>query len=218
MSPQRTQRAQRKRQFFVPFAFSVAKTVSVTPHLARSHLIGAALATLLGMFGLWLKGPTPIIRGMTPQDTAVPVAYMVAAFPFFGILLADWWGLTVQRRWRATTILGLRLLLLAVLSVARLGLLIPISGHVLLVVFFILWTAGQGPHRVRRLEWWLAWVALLVFVAIKLLAWADWLSPLTGAVVGLLLYLTPMRLTPAQPDHRDDANHHDDQRDTQPNP
>lgn len=171
-----------------------AARAAAPPRLARAHLIGAVLVTLLGMLGLWLKGPTPIVRGMTPQQTAVPVVYMVAAFPFFGILLADWGRLVGQRRRRAAVILGVQLLVLAVLSLARLGLLIPISGHVLLVVFFILWTAGQEPNRVRRSEGWLAWVALGVFLGVKLLAWSDWVSPLTGAALAVLIWWGGARL------------------------
>lgn len=169
------------------------------PGLARAHLIAAILVTLLGTVGLWLKGPTPVVRGMTPQATAVPVAYMVAAFPFFGILLADCWQLIGQRRRRAAVILAVQLLALAVLSVARLGLLIPISGHVLLVVFFILWTAGQAPNHVRRSEWWLAWIALGVFLGIKLLAWSDWLSSLTGTVLAVLVWWAGTRLARRPP-------------------
>ena len=165
--------------------------------LAWSHLIGAILVTLLGAGGLWLKGPTPIVQGMTPQDAQVPVAYMVAAFPFFGILLADLWLLMRPRPRRATVVLAAQLLLLVGLSVARLGLLIPISGHVL--VCCILWTASQVPNTVRRVEWWLAWLALAVFFGIKLVAWSDWLSPLTGAAVGALAWWVGARLTRRAP-------------------
>ncbi len=167
--------------------------------LASSHLIGASLVTLLGAGGLWLKGPTPIVTGMTPQDVEVPVAYMVAAFPFFGILLADLWLLMRLRpRW-AAVVLAAQLLVLVVISAARLGLLIPISGHVLLLVFFILWTASQVPNTVRRSEWWLAWVALAVFLGIKLVGWSDWLSPLTGAAVGVLVWWAGARLARRAP-------------------
>ena len=164
----------------------------VPPSLARMHLIAAILATLLGVLGLWLKGPTPIVRGMIPQDTAVPVTYMVAAFPFFGILLADLWLFVGSGSRRQAMVLGGQLL--AALSVARLGLLIPISGHVLLIVFFVLWTAGQPPCLVRRVEWWLAWIALAVFASVKLFVWSDWLSLLTGAAIGVLVWWAGRRI------------------------
>lgn len=208
------------------------------PGLARAHLVGAVLLTLLGLVGLWLKGPTPVVRGMTPQGTAVPLSYMVAAFPFFGILLADGWRLAQQRQWWATTVLAVQVLLLAILAVARLGLLVPISGHVFLLVFFVLWTAGQAPNPVRQAEWWLAWVALLSFLGIKLFVWGDWLSALMGALLGVVLWWAGRLLTqwparasthssspvaaagfaPAQPQYGDDAHDDDDQRDSQTYP
>ncbi|QLQ08271.1 MAG: hypothetical protein HZY76_21295 [Anaerolineae bacterium] len=55
-----------------------------------------------------------------------------------------------QRQWWAATVLAVQVLLLAILAVARLGLLVPISGHVFLLVFFVLWTAGQAPIRCGR--------------------------------------------------------------------
>jgi hypothetical protein len=121
---------------------------------------------------------------------------MLAAFPVLGMVLADVLdallacGLFAKR----TVVLGASAALLVVVSNLRLGIRLPISGHVLLMTYFLASRArarGMGLAPVARpavvaarVEACVVLVLFLAVTAIKLLHWRDWQTFLLGVAGG----------------------------------
>src|SRR5437867_5203047 len=94
--------------------------------------------TVAGIAWLLHKGPVPVIRIMTPLPEPAPFWYMLAAFPVLGLLVADMVDLVLADGLTLNTLeLGCQIVVLILLSNLRLGIRLPISGHALLVSYFI---------------------------------------------------------------------------------
>lgn len=153
------------------------------------RLLIVTACTLAGALWLALQGPMPVIRGTTPLPEAAPFWYMVLAFPFLGLLLADLLDLYRAEGITLPTLeLALQIGLILVLSSARLGLRIPLSGHSLLLSYFILRKLLMRPLSKRsRFELWLAVGALSAVAYPKLAWWDDPVTLFTGGTAGVLL-------------------------------
>ncbi|HSJ52950.1 MAG TPA: hypothetical protein VLC52_04315, partial [Anaerolineae bacterium] len=89
--------------------------------------------TLAGALWLYAKGPVPVVRGTTPLEEMAPFWYMVSAFPVLGMLVADLVLLLLRYGLdRRSVELAFQLAVLLLISNARLGIRLPISGHPLL--------------------------------------------------------------------------------------
>ncbi len=154
------------------------------------RLLIVTACTLAGGLWLVLQGPMPVIRITTPLPEAAPFWYMVLAFPFLGLLLADLLdlyrseGLTVR-----PLELAFQIGLILVLSSARLGFRIPLSGHSLLLSYFMFrkLLMRTFPQRQSQLEPWLAAGALGAVAYPKLVWWNDAVTFFAGVTVGALL-------------------------------
>jgi hypothetical protein len=148
------------------------------------HAWGAgALTVAMGLL-FWLRGPLPTVNTDYSLLHQPSLTYMVLAFPLFGAVCAEWW---LQRRTREGRILLAQLAVLSVMAVGRLALGIPVSGHVLMGTFFILW-APTLPHKpLARVETALGGLALLYFLHTKMVAWEDFRSSTGGLIAGALV-------------------------------
>jgi hypothetical protein len=156
--------------------------------MIRISIVG--LCTLAGAAWLLFQGPMLVVRIMTPLPETVPFWYMLLAFPILGLLLADLLDLYRSRGIAPSTVeLAFQIILIIALSSARLGARIPVSGHSLLISYFIfrrlLLRSLQPKHS--PFEVWLG-VGVLGAVAYPKLAW--WNDPVTlfaGITAGALL-------------------------------
>lgn len=166
-----------------------------------------AAATLAGWAWLAAKGPVRVIVGTTEIEEFAPTWYMLSAFPVLGMLAAD----VLERAResglfaRATLVLGGAVALVVALANLRLGVRWPVSGHVLLLAFFLVLRARSRAPRQSRpraeavastVEFALAAAILVAVSAIKLLHWHDWLTWSVGLAAGAALALAVARLTP----------------------
>lgn len=163
-------------------------SVGIKPILLRLAIVLAT--TLAGAAWLIHQGPMAVVRITTPLPEMVPFWYMVLAFPVLGMLVADWVDLFRVRGLSFPTVeLALQIAVIVGLSSARLGARIPLSGHSLLVAYFLfrrglLWSV---PPKQSRVE---VWIAVAVFGAIaypKLVWWDDPVTLPSGIAVGGLL-------------------------------
>lgn len=158
--------------------------------LLQTHLLFAVGFTIAGIAWLLIKGPTQVVRGTVPLDVKAPFSYMVTAFPFLGILVADALGLwRLALKW-ASLVLMLQVGCICFLSVVRLMYRLPISGHVLLVAFFILYSVGTRRSLVSTIETLIAVVALCVLLTTKLIAWSDWQTPTIAMAIAATLWMS----------------------------
>src|SRR5262245_40427945 len=96
------------------------------------------VCTLLGAIWLWYTGPIAVIRISTPTPAIAPFWYLVLVFPVLGMLIADL--IEVYRSSKLTNptiILAFHIALLAFISNTRIHARIPISGHSLIISYFI---------------------------------------------------------------------------------
>lgn len=116
--------------------------------------------------------------------------YMLSAFPVFGMLLADLAACWAIYRLRFATLeVGSMLVLLAVLAAIRLSLAIPMSGHALLLAYFIVRRVlvRLPPNRLHWVELGIAAVLYIVIIYLKVFCLDDLLTPATGTGAGLAL-------------------------------
>lgn len=146
--------------------------------------------TVAGAAWLIHRGPMPVVRITTPLPEMVPFWYMVLAFPVLGMLVADCVDLARVRGVSLPTVeLALQIAVIVGLSSARLGARIPLSGHSLLVAYF-LFRRGllrSVPPKQSSLEVWIAAAAFAAIAYPKLVWWDDPVTLLNGIVVGGML-------------------------------
>lgn len=143
------------------------------------HAALGALATL-GGFVLYLVFPLVFPTGHSGHRP--PMAYMIPVYPFFGFAVAELWSR------RPTAAALAQLAALAVLAFARMLATIPASGHIMMMVWFVLAVRTVEPPRLRRAELALGVLALVGFLVVKLVFWRDYVSPALGAVLGVAIY------------------------------
>jgi hypothetical protein len=149
------------------------------------HLLGLLSATLVGGVALYLKGPLPVVVVSYATPHVAPFSYMISAFPFFGALCGE-----LAWRWldhRGGGFLALQILALGLLAVGRLALQIPVSGHVVLQVFFcgFSWRSMPEPYRLPWTATGALGLAYLLYT--KLIAWSDFVTPTTATILALLV-------------------------------
>ncbi len=168
----------------------------------RSNLfrLGIVLAcTAAGAAWLAWKGPTPVIRITTPLAEPAPFWYMLSAFPVLGFLVADLLDLYRREGLRRGTVeLAFQIALLVALSSLRLGVRLPISGHALLLSYFLFRRRLFGPSATRwhRIEWLIGLGLLAVVAYPKLFWWRDPVTLLTGIALGAVLAAVSRRVAP----------------------
>lgn len=159
--------------------------------LSRQRAFIVVVVTAAGAAWLVHKGPVPVIRITTEIDEFAPFWYMLTAFPVLGMLLADL-AESVRRSRpgarRGSIVLAANIACVIALSNLRLGIRLPVSGHALVVAYFLARRRlVPGETRGGRLEAGIAAAILLAIAYAKLVWWTD---PVTlGAGIGLALLL-----------------------------
>lgn len=146
--------------------------------------------TLAGAAWLVHTGPVPVVRITTPLPEMAPFWYMLLAFPVLGMLVADLVDLWRMRGLSLPAVeLGLQIALIVALSSLRLGVRIPLSGHALLVGYFLFrrLRLRNVPPRQSPLEVWIAAGLLAAVAWPKLLWWDDPVTLLAGLGAAALL-------------------------------
>lgn len=169
--------------------------------LVRALVIVAVTAA--GAAWLAAKGPVKVIVGTTEIDEFAPTWYMLAAFPVLGIVLADVLGAALDVGGarglfaKRTVVLGACAALLVAVSNLRLGIRLPVSGHVLLMTYAMVLQSRAhllGPRPVARpavvaslVEYVVVRALFVAVTLIKLLHWHDALTFGVGAIGGIAL-------------------------------
>lgn len=145
-----------------------------------------ALGTLATLAGWLLIVLLEHVRPTPPGGRTAPFLYMITVFPFFGFAVAEWWALAGTARRHVTVELGL----LTAFAFARLLLGVPASGHIMMMVWFLLTVWRFDPRALAWVEAALAIAALGGYLWAKLVLWGDLLTPITGALLGAGVFAT----------------------------
>lgn len=153
--------------------------------------LGIVIAcTLAGWIWLAVQDPIPVIRVTTPLVETAPFWYMLLAFPILGLLVADLFELyRSEGLSRSTVELAVQIALIVLLSSARLSARLPLSGHSLLVSYFVArrLLLPSFPRGRSRMELWLGLGVLATIAYPKLFWWKDPITLLTGMALGAAL-------------------------------
>jgi len=173
-----------------------------------AHRIGLRILVILlctAVGALWLvhTGPVAVIRIMTTQTEITPFWYMLSAFPILGMLVADLVELLLGSGFSVAALeLGAQILVLIVLSNLRLGFNLPMSGHALLVSYFVFRRVFIPPDSSlqNRIELGIALVAFVMIAYPKLVWWTDPITLGMGILVGLSLAWVSRRVREQAPE------------------
>ncbi len=153
----------------------------------------AVIAGTLALGAVWLAwtGPHAVVRVVTPLPEQVPFAYMESAFLILGMLVADLLeklrgGLARPAPW----VLAGQIALVIVLSALRLEVRAPLSGHAVLVSFFLAYRflgARDARHPLDRIEILVAAFFLLGIAFVKLMHWRDPVTLVVGVLLGAVV-------------------------------
>lgn len=162
------------------------------------HLGAALVFTALGGLALAWRGPIGVVSSPTAIDHEVPFGYMISAFPYYGAL---WGEVGRQRREASARVLAFQLLVVGFLATARLLFFIPVSGHILLMVFVALEAARLQPLQLRLALLLPALGGLAWMLHVKIGRWHDVTTPAWGALLGALVFALGVawRMRPSTP-------------------
>jgi hypothetical protein len=168
----------------VGFEFQIK--IELMSKLAARILIIAAV-TIAGGIWLHIKGPIHVIRITTEIEAFAPFWYMLSAFPFLGMLLADLLDLYRDTGFSKRTLeLACTIIIIVALSNLRLGIRLPISGHSLLVSYFLFrrFFVDRNNNPISRIEILLGIFVLAMLTYIKLFWWTDPITLGFGCILG----------------------------------
>jgi hypothetical protein len=165
--------------------------------LALRILIITAV-TIAGAIWLHLSGPMHVVRITTPIEAFAPFWYMLSAFPFLGMLIADLLDLYHDTGFsRRTVELACTLTVIVVLSNLRLGIRLPISGHSLVVSYFLFRRlfVDRNNNEISRIEFLFGIFVLAILTYIKLFWWTDPITLLSGCILAFCFALIGRAVT-----------------------
>ena len=152
-----------------------------------SRILIIGTVTIAGAIWLHISGPIHVIRITTEIKEFAPYWYMISAFPFLGMLIADLLDLYRDTGFSRRTIeLACTLTVIVVLSNLRLGIRLPISGHSLLVSYFLFrrFFVDRNNNPISRIEILLGIFVLAMLAYIKLSWWTDPITLGFGCILG----------------------------------
>ncbi len=161
-----------------------------------------AAVTIAGAVWLHITGPIRVIRITTEIKEFAPYWYMISAFPFLGMLIADLFDLYRDSGFSKPTIeIACTLAVIVILSNLRLGIRLPISGHTLLVSYFLFRRlfVDRNNNPISRLEVIFGILVLAILAYIKLFWWTDPITLGLGCALGFCFALIGKIITKASP-------------------
>lgn len=151
-------------------------------------VFGAAVTLLIGTLVFGLLPQYPAVRGSQPLDVLTPLSYQIGIFVPFGILLTES-ILALLKRDRGTLVIsGFVFGGLCFVSLLRLLFYIPVSGHCLVLSYFLphQLVTNEARYPFRFLS---GVVVLLQVMHYKVVEWDDLITPLTGFGLGFGIWI-----------------------------
>ncbi len=138
---------------------------------------------LVSILAFRLIGPVHAIRGSTRLVELTPLLYLFPVFLPIGMLVGDTVQRALTRDCRGALALGCGLVCLVLLAAGRFAFLIPLSGHAVVLGFFLFWYAREAlvGHLV------VGGLLLLQVTYYKLVVWRDPVTLGLGLLAGAAL-------------------------------
>jgi len=120
-------------------------------------------------------------------DIRTPPFYMISIFIPYGILLGEALYIWINKKNKIFILLLIECFLLAVLSFIRILTKVPISGHTVIIFFYILHQiiTNRLRYRIRTI---IGLIVLIIIVYFKIFLWNDIMTLISGGIIGIILF------------------------------
>jgi hypothetical protein len=151
--------------------------------------IFSCILTISGYIYFALFGLPNIETFSGTINEKAPLIYMLLIFPFIGILVGDFIRSIVsnQNFGFKNKILFFELLILFTISFLRIAFVLPISGHSLILTFFLLMELidYKSNNKIRIV---IGFIVSFITVYYKLLLWKDPMTMIIGIFTGIIIF------------------------------
>jgi hypothetical protein len=153
-------------------------------------IYGAGLViTILSIMFFTIRGYPFVITATETLSILTPPIYMIPVFFPFGILLGEiFWLWNEKKDWIFYILLLIECFVVAIFSIVRYVIIIPLSGHAIILFYYILHQAinNKLKHPLRLLT---GIAVLIITIAYKIFLWNDPITFFLGALLGIVLWL-----------------------------
>jgi hypothetical protein len=147
------------------------------------------ITTILSIFFFAIRGYPFVITATETLSILTPPLYMIPVFLPFGILIGEIIWLWNEKKDRISYILlMIESFAVAIFSFIRYIIIIPLSGHAMILFFYILHQAinDKIKHPIRLL---IGIAVLIITIVYKFFFWNDPITFFLGALLGIALWL-----------------------------
>lgn len=147
------------------------------------------IVTILSIIFFSIRGYPLVITATETLSIYTPPLYMISIFFPLGILIGEITWLWNEKKERNLYILLiLECSIVALFSFIRYIISIPLSGHAIIILFYILHQAinSRFKHPLRFL---IGIVVLIITIVYKIFLWNDPITFLFGTILGIILWL-----------------------------
>lgn len=151
--------------------------------------ICSCILTIVGYYYFAFFGLPEVETFSGTINEKVPLIYMLIIFPFIGILVGDFFYSVFSKNNInfKDKILFLEMTILFILSFLRMAFFLPISGHSLILTFFILreMVDNKNNNKIRIV---IGVIVSLFTIYYKLFMWKDPITLILGILIGLVIF------------------------------
>jgi hypothetical protein len=164
---------------------------SLKPSVRENIIIygSGLIITILSIIFFAVRGYPFVITATETLSILTPPIYMIPVFLPFGILIGEMIWLWNEKKDRIFYLLLLfEFSIVAIFSFIRYVIIIPLSGHAIILVFYILHQAinNKLKHPIRLL---IGIGVLIITIVYKIFLWNDPITFILGALLGIVLWL-----------------------------
>jgi len=147
------------------------------------------IITILSIIFFAVRGYPFVITATETLSILTPPIYMIPVFLPFGILIGEviwFWNEKKDRFFYL--LLSIECIIIVIFSFIRYVIIIPLSGHAIILFFYILHQAinSKLKHPIRFL---IGIGVLIITVVYKIFLWNDPITFFLGALLGIVLWL-----------------------------
>jgi hypothetical protein len=147
------------------------------------------IITILSLIFFTIRGYPLVVTASETLDIITPPIYMISIFLPYGILLGEVVWMWIERgESKLCVLLLLECIIVAIISFTRYVVKIPLSGHGIIILFFLLHQMINNKFQ-KPLRIVIGIVVLVIIMIYKIFFWDDPTTFILGALIGVILWV-----------------------------
>ncbi len=147
------------------------------------------IITILSIIFFTIRGYPLVVTASETLDIITPPIYMISIFFPYGILIGEVVWMWNEREESKLYILFLiECVIVAVFSFARYFIKIPLSGHAIIILFYLLHQVINNRFQ-KPLRIVIGIIVLVITLIYKIFLWDDPITFIFGAFLGVILWI-----------------------------